>query len=46
MAQLKSYLERATQPVEIIGVAGRQQASSDLQSLLKDITDSSALWSP
>ena len=42
-AQLKSYLERATQPVEIVASLDDSKASSDLQSLLKDITDSSAL---
>ena len=42
-AQLKSYLERATQPIEIVASLDDSKASSDLQSLLKDITDSSAL---
>jgi alkyl hydroperoxide reductase subunit F len=42
-AQLKSYLERATQPIEIVASVDDSKASIELQSLLKDITDSSAL---
>jgi len=42
-AQLKSYLERATQPIDIVASLDDSKASVDLQSLLKDITDSSAL---
>ena len=42
-AQLKSYLERATQPIEIVASLDDSKASNDLQSLLKDITDSSPL---
>ena len=42
-AQLKSYLERATQPIEIIASLDASQASGELQSLLTDITDCSAL---
>ena len=42
-AQLKSYLDRATQPIEIVASLDASQASGQLQSLLKDITDSSAL---
>ena len=42
-AQLKSYLERATQPVEIVASLDDSKASGELQSLLKDISDSSAL---
>ena len=42
-AQLKSYLDRATQPIEIVASLDDSKASSDLQSLLKDISDSSAL---
>ena len=42
-AQLKSYLDRATQPVEIVASLDDSKASSELQSLLKDITDSSFL---
>jgi len=44
-AQLKSYLERATQPIEIVASLDDSKASVELQSLLKDITDSSALVS-
>ena len=44
-AQLKSYLERATQPIEIVASLDDSKASVDLQSLLKDITESSALVS-
>ncbi len=42
-AQLKSYLERATQAIEIVASLDDSKASNDLQSLLKDITDSSPL---
>ncbi|MBC7548064.1 MAG: alkyl hydroperoxide reductase subunit F, partial [Polaromonas sp.] len=42
-AQLKSYLERATQPIEIVASLDDSKASSDLQSLLKDVSDSSRL---
>ena len=42
-AQLKSYLERATQPIEIVASLDDSAASGELQSLLKDITDSSPL---
>jgi NADH-dependent peroxiredoxin subunit F len=42
-AQLKSYLERATQPIEIVASLDDSKASGELQSLLKDIADSSAL---
>ena len=42
-AQLKSYLDRATQPIEIVASLDDSKASSDLQSLLQDIADSSAL---
>ena len=42
-AQLKSYLERATQPIEIVASLDDSKASSDLQSLLKDVSDSSPL---
>ncbi|MDB5929062.1 MAG: FAD-dependent pyridine nucleotide-disulfide oxidoreductase [Polaromonas sp.] len=41
-AQLKSYLERATQPIEIVASLDDSKASGDLQSLLRDISDSSA----
>ncbi|MGH8858744.1 MAG: alkyl hydroperoxide reductase subunit F, partial [Polaromonas sp.] len=42
-AQLKSYLERATQPIEIVASLDDNKASGELQSLLRDIADSSAL---
>ena len=42
-AQLKSYLERATQPIEIVASLDDSQASNDLQSLLKDVGESSPL---
>ena len=42
-AQLKSYLERATQPIEIVASLNDSKASTDLHSLLRDITDSSSL---
>ncbi|RYX91107.1 MAG: alkyl hydroperoxide reductase subunit F [Comamonadaceae bacterium] len=42
-AQLKSYLDRATQPIEIVASLDDSKASGELQSLLKDISDSSAL---
>ena len=42
-AQLKSYLERATAPIEIVASLDDSKASSELQSLLKDISDVSAL---
>ena len=42
-AQLKSYLERATQPIEIVASLDDSKASSDLQSLLKDVVDCSPL---
>ena len=41
--QLKSYLERATQPIEIVASLDDSKASGELQALLKDIADSSAL---
>jgi alkyl hydroperoxide reductase subunit F len=41
-AQLAAYLERMTQPVEIVASLDDSQASRDMQALLKDITDSSA----
>ena len=44
-AQLKSYLERATQPIEIVASLDDSKASVELQSLLKDIANSSALVS-
>ena len=42
-AQLKSYLERATKPIDIVASLDASQASADLQSLLRDITDCSPL---
>ncbi|CAM3360941.1 alkyl hydroperoxide reductase subunit F [Polaromonas hydrogenivorans] len=42
-AQLKSYLDRATQPIEIVASLDAGKASGELQSLLKDISDSSRL---
>ena len=42
-AQLKGYLERATKPIEIVASLDDSKASSDLQSLLADIAESSAL---
>jgi len=42
-AQLKSYLERATQPIEIVASLDDSQASGELQSLLKDVAESSPL---
>ncbi|MDB5885552.1 MAG: FAD-dependent pyridine nucleotide-disulfide oxidoreductase [Polaromonas sp.] len=44
-AQLKSYLDRATQPIEIVASLDDSKASGELQSLLKDIADSSPLVS-
>jgi alkyl hydroperoxide reductase subunit F len=42
-SQLKSYLDRATQPIEIVASLDDSKASGELQSLLKDVSDSSAL---
>ncbi|MDO9406014.1 MAG: alkyl hydroperoxide reductase subunit F [Polaromonas sp.] len=42
-AQLKSYLERATQPIEIVASLDDSKASGELQSLLKDVAESSPL---
>jgi alkyl hydroperoxide reductase subunit F len=42
-SQLKSYLERVSQPIQIVASLDDSKASGELQSLLKDITDSSAL---
>src|SRR5215218_4209593 len=41
-AQLAAYLERMTQPVEIVASLDDTQASRDMQALLKDISDASA----
>ena len=43
LAQLKSYLERATQPIEIVASLDDSKSSIEMASLLKDIADSSAL---
>ena len=40
--QLKSYLDRATQPIEIVASLDDSQASGELQSLLKDVASASA----
>ncbi len=40
-AQLAAYLERITQPVEIIASLDDSEASKDMQALLKDIADAS-----
>jgi alkyl hydroperoxide reductase subunit F len=40
---LKSYLERATQPIEIVASLDASPASGELQSLLKDIAAASPL---
>jgi alkyl hydroperoxide reductase subunit F len=42
-AQLKSYLDRITQPVEIVASLDDSKASIELQSLLKDVADASPL---
>ena len=42
-AQLASYLERISQPVEITAQLDDSQASTDMQALLRDIADSSPL---
>ncbi len=42
-AQLRSYLERITQPIEIVASLDESKASADMRTLLKDIADSSAL---
>jgi NADH-dependent peroxiredoxin subunit F len=41
-AQLAAYLERMTQPVEIVASLDDTPASADMRALLKDIADSSA----
>jgi alkyl hydroperoxide reductase subunit F len=40
-AQLAAYLERITQPVEIVASLDETKASADMQALLKDIADAS-----
>ncbi|MEO8024130.1 alkyl hydroperoxide reductase subunit F [Polaromonas sp.] len=42
-AQLKTYLERATQPIEIVASLDDSEASGEVHSLLKDVADSSSL---
>jgi NADH-dependent peroxiredoxin subunit F len=42
-SQLKSYLDRATQPIEIVASLDDSKASGELQSLLRDVSDSSSL---
>ncbi|MBJ2158343.1 alkyl hydroperoxide reductase subunit F [Variovorax sp. IB41] len=42
-AQLKSYLERATQPIEIVASLDDSKASGEMLSLLKDVAESSPL---
>jgi alkyl hydroperoxide reductase subunit F len=42
-AQLKSYLDRATQPIEIVASLDDSKASGEVLSLLKDVADSSPL---
>ena len=41
--QLKSYLERATQPIEIVASLDDSKNSIDMQSLLRDVADCSPL---
>lgn len=42
-AQLKSYLERATQPIEIVASLDDSKAAGEMLSLLKDVAESSPL---
>ncbi|MBC7500868.1 MAG: alkyl hydroperoxide reductase subunit F [Herminiimonas sp.] len=44
-AQLKSYLERATKPIEIVASLDDSKSSADLLSLVRDIADVSPLVS-
>jgi alkyl hydroperoxide reductase subunit F len=44
-AQLKSYLERISQPIEIVASLDDGKASGDVRSLLQDIAQSSSLVS-
>jgi alkyl hydroperoxide reductase subunit F len=41
--QLKTYLERATQPIEIVASLDGSEASGEVLSLLKDVAESSPL---
>lgn len=43
--QLKSYLGRATQPIEIVASLDQSKAAVELQSLLRDISEASSLIS-
>jgi NADH-dependent peroxiredoxin subunit F len=43
LAQLKSYLERATQPIEIVASLDDSKGSVELQALLRDVASASAL---
>ncbi len=40
-AQLKGYLERATQPIEIVASLDDSKASADMRSLLRDVAEAS-----
>ena len=42
-AQLASYLERISQPIEIVASLDDSKGASDMQALLKDIADASKL---
>lgn len=42
-AQLKSYLDRATQPIEIVASLDDSEASGEVLSLLKDVAEASPL---
>ncbi len=42
-AQLKSYLERATAPIEIVASLDDSAASVEMQSLMNDVAESSSL---
>ena len=42
-AQLKSYLERASQPIEIVASLDDSKASGEMLSLLKDVAEASPL---
>jgi alkyl hydroperoxide reductase subunit F len=42
-SQLKSYLDRITQPIEIVASLDDSKASGDLQALLEDVAESSML---
>lgn len=42
-AQLKSYLQRATQPIEIVASLDASAASQDMRSLLEDVAEASPL---